>query len=151
MATNFLWGGISQVSLLTTQLNSLGASTTSAYGPEINNTQGPQLAILHLHLASNVLTFDTTSSVSVLLIPSTTPNAAAGAYPTLISGFISTPNYASAVIYLNPTTQAGVTDETLPNVLIPSGYFKTIAINNTAGPLPASGNLIEMFTTPTQF
>jgi hypothetical protein len=45
-----------------------------------------------------------------------------------------------------------VLDETLPNVIMPAGYFKVILVNNTGVTLPATNNnTLKFYTTPTQY
>ena len=155
MASPFDWGNVgSVVSLLSTELNSLASAAGSAYGPEVNNNNQPIQGTLWLHIASNSLAFTTGSFVGIYLVPSTTPGTASGTYPTYTSG--TSPVYSGngyvAAININPQTQsANVVDETLPNVFIPSGYFKTILINKSGVALPASGNTLKFYPTPTQY
>lgn len=158
MATNFLWGTIgSATNLLTTELNSLASGSGTAYGPEINNTvgtSGVQVGTLWFHIASNSLAFTSGSYVTIYFVPSTTPGTASGTYPTYTSG--ASPTYSGnglvCNININPKTQsANVVDETLSGIILPAGYFKTILINNTGVALPASGNTLEFYPTPTQY
>lgn len=155
MATNFLWGSVgSVVHLLTTEMNSLVSGSGTAYGPEVGAANDAQLGQLYLHLASNSLAFTTASYVSVYFVPSTT-TASGATYPTYASGStykLAGPNYLAGVIYINPATQsANVVDEVLPNVIMPLGFFKTILVNNAGVTLPASGNTLDFYPTPTQY
>lgn len=154
MATNFLWGAVGTVmNLLTTELNSLASGSGGAYGPEINNSGGQQLGQLHLHLASNSLAFATASYVNVYLVPSS--DTAGTVYPTYTSGAsfaLSEQNYLVATIALNPKTQsANVVDEIVPYVPIPLGKFKCILVNQAGVTLPASGNTLNLYPTPSQY
>lgn len=151
----FAWGTIgSVVSLLTTELNALTNVTGCVYGPEIDNRAGPQLVTLWLHLGSSSLAFTAASYVSVYAVPSTTPGAASGAYPTYTSGSsykLAVSNYWIGDIFINPATQsANVVDETIPNIVLPAGYFKPILVNNTGLTLPATLNTLQFYGTPTQ-
>lgn len=155
MATNFLWGNVGAVvALLASELDSLASGSGTAYGPEVGGANNPQLGMLSLHLASNSLNFTTTSSVSVFFVPSKTTVAGA-AYPTYTSGAsfkLATQNYLAGVIYINPTLQvANVVDEVLPNVIIPLGAFKTILVSNLGVTMPAAGNTLSLYPTPTQY
>lgn len=154
MATNFLWGAVgTTMNLLTTELNSLATGSGTAYGPEINNSSGYQLGQLTIHLASNSSAFTTASYVSVFLVPST--DTAGTAYPTYTSGSsykLSEQNYLVATIAINPATQsANVVDETVPYVPIPLGKFKCILVNQSGVTLPASGNTVNLYPTPSQY
>lgn len=151
----FSWNTIgSVVALLTTEMNSLATVSGTAYGPEIDNRAGPQLGTLWFHIGSSSLAFTAASYVSVYLVPSTTPGAAAGTYPKYTSGSsykLATSNYWVGDIFINPATQsANVVDETLPNVTIPAGYYKTILVNNTGVTLPATLNTLSIYGTATQ-
>lgn len=151
----FKWGTIgAAVGLLDTELNALASLSGSAYGPEIDNRAGPQLGTLWLHLGSNSLAFTVSSFVSVYAVPSTTPGTASGTYPTYTAGSsykLAISNYLIGEIYINPATQsANVVDETLPNVVIPAGYFKAILVNNSGLTLPATLNTLKFYGTPTQ-
>jgi hypothetical protein len=154
MAT-FNWGTVgSVVTLLSTELNSLADGSGSALGAEFNNSTNAQLAILWLTIASNSLAFTAASQVYICFVPSTTPDAAAGTYPTYTSGSsykLAESNYIVASIFVNPTTQsANVVNETIPNVLTPPGYSKPLLINKTGVAFPASGNTLKLYRTPTQ-
>lgn len=154
MAT-FLWGTIGTVvSALTTELNAITNGTGTAYGPEISNVTGWQLGTLWLHLGSSSLAFTAASYCSIYLVPSTTPGTASGVYPKYTSGSsykLAVANYWVGDIFINPATQsANVVDETLPNVVLPSGYFKAILVNNTGVTLPATLNTLSYYGTPTQ-
>ncbi len=154
MATNFLWGATGTViHLLTTELNALASAAGSAYGPEVGAANDPQMGQLYLHLASNSLALTAASSVAVYLVPSST-TASGATYPTYTSG--TTPKYSGngyvGSINLNPATQsANVVDEVLPGIIIPAGFFKCILINNSGVALPASGNTLDLYPTPTQY
>ena len=143
----------SVVSLLTTELNTIASGSGSAYGPEINNTSGAQFGTLVLTIASNSLAFTSTSFVSVCMVPSTTPNASGGNYPTYTSGSsykLAVQNYIVGDIFINPATQsATVVRETLAGVPIPSGYFKAILLQSSGVTWPASGNTLSLFGTKT--
>lgn len=150
----FNWGSVgSVVNLLTTELNSLASGSGTAYGPEINNSSSAQLATLWLSIASNSSAFTASSFMSVYLVPSTTPGAASGTYPTYTSGSsykLAIGNYWVCDIWINPATQSSnVVNETRPSVMIPSGYFKTILVNSSGITLPASGNTLKLYGTPT--
>lgn len=153
MATNFLYGPVgSVIHLLTTELNTLGATGGSAYGPEVGGANNAQMGTLYLHLASNSSAFTAGMSVAVYLVPSSTL-ASGATYPTYTSG--ATPKYSGngyvGSILINPATQsANVVDEVLPNIIIPAGFFKCILINNSLA-LPASGNTLDLYPTPSQY
>jgi hypothetical protein len=154
MATNFLWGNVGTViHLLTTELNSLASLGGTVYGPEVGGANSPQMGQLYLHLASNSLTFTAASSLAVYLVPSST-TASGATYPTYTSG--ATPKYSGngyvGSININPATQsANVIDEVFPGIIIPTGFFKCILINNSGVALPASGNTLDLYPTPTQY
>lgn len=146
--TNFLWGNTGTVkNLLTTELNSLAAATYCALGPEINNTNGPQLGQIYVHLASAAFVIG--NYISIYFLPSN--DTAGGTYPTL--GTLAQDlysNYLAATIYIKGTTAAQ--DEILTNVIVPSGKFKTFAITGGTPPsLAASANTVDLYTTPTQY
>jgi hypothetical protein len=155
VATNFLWGPVGTViHLLTTELNTLADASGSAYGPEVGVASDYQLGQLYLHIASNSLAFTGTSRVDVFFVPSST--AASGAtYPTYTSGAsykLAEANYLAGSIAINPATQsANVVDEVLPDVRIPLGFFKAILVNHAGVTLPASGNTLDLYPTPTQY
>lgn len=155
MATNFLWGSVGTVvNLLTTELNSLADGSGTAYGPEKGATNNYQLGMLYLHLASNSLAFTSASFVKVFLVPSTT-TASGATYPTYTSGSsykLAESNYLVATIALNPATQSSnVVDEVVPNVVLPLGFYKAILVNKTGVTLPASGNTLDFYPTPSQY
>lgn len=148
MATNFLWGTTGAVAhLLTTEMNSLAISTLTALGPEINNTNGPQLGQLTLTLASAA--FVAGNYASVYFMPSN--DTAGGSYPTL--GTFSTEalsNYLAGVMYIKGTTAAQLS--LLTNVIIPSGKFKAfLATGGSCPTLASSGNTLDLYPTPTQY
>lgn len=152
---NFNWGNVGSVqSLLTTELNSLASGSGTAYGPEYNNSNGPQLADLWFHIASNSSAFTTASYVDIFLVPSSTPGASSGTYPTYTSGSsykLAGGNYYAGSIYINPATQSSnVVDEVLPGVVLPAGYFKTILVNNTGITFPSTLNTLKFYGTQTQ-
>jgi hypothetical protein len=153
MATNFLWGPVGTViHLLTTELNTLGAAGGTVYGPEVGGANNAMRGQLYLHLASSSSVFTAASYVSVYLVPSTT-TASGATYPTYTSG--AAPVYSGngfvGSIALNPKTQAAnVVDEILPGIIIPAGFFKCILINNSVA-LPASGNTLDLYPTPSQY
>lgn len=159
MASNFTWGGIGNaITLLSgSALNALANNAGTPYGPEINNTLGPQRGSLWLHLDTNSIAFAAGAQAAVYLVSSTTPNAAGGAYPTYTSG--TTPIYSKngfvGNININPQTQSSnVVDETYPGIVVPAGYFKTILISaaGTGLSLPATANnTLILYTTPTQY
>ncbi len=148
MATNFLWGTTGSVMhLLTTELNSLAASTLTAYGPEINNTTGPQLGQFYLQLGSAAWVAG--NFLAVYIMPSS--DTAGGAYPTLGTfAQEALANYLAGVIYIKGTTAAQTA--VLPNIIIPSGKFKTFAAFGGTTPTSASsGNSLDLYPTPTQY
>ena len=153
MATNFLWGPVGTViHLLTTELNTLGATGGTAYGPEVGGALNPQVGQLYLHLASNSLAFTSGMNVAVYLVPSTT-TASGATYPTYTSG--ASPTYSGngyvGSILINPKTQAAnVVDEVLPGIIIPAGFFKCILINGSLA-FPATGNTLDLYPTPMQY
>src|SRR3954470_13001912 len=106
----FSWDTVgSVVSALTTELNTLATASGSAASAEIDNRTGPQLATFWLHIGSSSLAFTAASYSSIYIIPSSTPGAAAGTYPTYTSGSsykLATPNYWSGDIFINPATQS---------------------------------------------
>ncbi len=148
MATNFLWGNTASVmNLLTTEMNSLAIATLTAIGPEINNTNGPQLGQLYLSLAS--ASFLAGNYASVYFLPSN--DTAGGSYPTLGTfAQEALSNYLAGVMYIKGTTAAQ--KSILPYVTIPSGKFK--AFLSTGGSCPtlgSSGNTLDLYPTPTQY
>lgn len=152
---SFTWDTVgSVVSALTTELNAITTGTGSAYGPEIDNSGGPQLATFWLHLGSSSLAFTTSSYCVLYIVPSTTPGAASGTYPTFTSGSsfkLAAANYWAGDIFINPATQsANVVDETFANVVLPAGYFKTILVNQTGLTFPATLNTLKYYGTPTK-
>jgi hypothetical protein len=155
MATNFLWGAVGSVyNLLTTEINALASGSGTALGPEIDNTTNAfQVGKLHLHIASNSLALVAGSYCKVFLLSS---NAGA-TYPTYTSGTsyaLSEPNYLVGVLALNPKTQSSnVVDEWLEGVFIPAGKFKAalVYVGGGAGTLPATGNTLDLFPTPSQY
>jgi hypothetical protein len=153
VATNFLWGAVGSVyHLLTTELNSLANNSGTALGPEIDNTTNAyQFGRLYLHIASNSLAFTTSSYVDVFLLPS---NAGA-TYPTYTSGAsykLAEANYRIGSISINPATQAAnVVEEWLEGVRLPAGKFKCVLVNHAGVTLPASGNTLDLYPTPTQY
>jgi hypothetical protein len=154
MATNFLWGSVgSVIHLLTTELNTLANLAGSAYGPEVGGANSPQRGMLYLHIASSSLAFTSTSFISVYLVPSTT-TASGATYPTYAaaSPAVYSGNGFVGNINVNPKTQsANVVDEVLPGIIIPLGFFKCLVINNLGVTLPASGNTLDLYPTPTQY
>lgn len=155
MATNFLYGPVgSVIHLLTTELNTLADGSGTAYGPEVGVANDYQLGQLYLHIASNSLAFTTASRLDVFFVPSST-TASGATYPTYTSGSsykLSEGNYLVGSIFINPATQsANVVDEVLPNVQIPLGFFKTIIVSHAGVTLPASGNTLDLYPTPTQY
>jgi hypothetical protein len=155
VATNFLWGPVGTViHLLTTELNSRVDGEGTPYGPEVGVANDPQLGQLSLHIASNSLAFTGTSRVDVFFVSSIT-TASGATYPTYTSGTsykLAESNYFVGSIAINPATQsANVVDEVLPDVRIPAGFFKAILVNHTGVTLPASGNTLDLYPTPTQY
>lgn len=154
MSNNFLWGPVGTViHLLTTELNTLASLAGSAYGPEVGGATKEQMGQLYLHIASNSLAFTAASSVAVYLVSSTTL-ASGATYPTYTSG--TTPKYSGngfvGSIQVNPATQsANVVDEILNGIIIPAGFYKAILINNLGVALPASGNTLDLYPTPSQY
>lgn len=155
MVANFLWGTVpSAYNLLTTELNSLASGSGTALGPEIDNTTfAYQIGRLHLHLASNSLALVVGSQCNVFFLSSN----AGSTYPTYTSGSsykLAESNYLVGSIALNPATQsANTVDEWLEGVFIPAGKFKTVLVyvGAGAGTLPASGNTLDIFPTPSQY
>jgi hypothetical protein len=155
LGTSFLWGPVgSVIHLLTTELNTLADGSGSAYGPEVGGVTDYQLGMLYLHIASNSLAFTGTSRVDVFFVPSTTTASGAN-YPTYTSGAsykLAESNYLVGSIAINPATQsANIVDEVLPDVRIPLGFFKTILVSHAGVTLPASGNTLDLYPTPTQY
>lgn len=154
MATNFLWGAVgSVIHLLTTELNTLATASGTAYGPEVGAANDPQMGMLYLHIASSSLAFTANSSCAVHLVPSTT-TASGATYPTYTSGssYKYSGNGYVGSISINPATQSSnVVDEILPGIIIPAGFFKCILVNNSGVTLPASGNTLDLYPTPTQY
>lgn len=154
MATNFLWGTVgSVVHLLTTELNTLANAAGAAYGPEVGGANSAMRGQLYLHIASSSLAFTAASFVSVYLVPSST-TATGATYPTYTSGasYKYSGNGFVGNIAINPATQsANVVDEVLPGIIVPAGFFKCILVNNTGVTLPASGNTLDLYPTPTQY
>lgn len=75
--------------------------------------------------------------------------------PTYTSGSsykLAEQNYLSATIAINPATQSSnVVDEVVPHVILPLGFFKTVLVNKAGVTLPASGNTLDFYPTPTQY
>lgn len=149
MVQNVNWGNVGAVKhLLTTEMNSLLGSTLSALGPEIDNTNGPQIGQLALSLASAA--FAAGNYVNVYFLPSN--DLAGGSYKTLgtfsqESGALS--NYLAATIYIKGTTAAQL--EVFANVQLPAGKFKAFVATGGACPtLASSGNTLDLYPTQTQ-
>jgi hypothetical protein len=156
MATNFLWGSVgSVINLLTTELNSLASGSMTAMGPAITNSTGYQSGMLHLHIASSSLALTTASLCNVYFIPTTT--TAGSTYANFTSGttpILARSNYLVGTIALFPgTLSSSVLDEQLTDVEIPLGTFKCVLeyIGGGAGTLPASGNTLDIYPTPSQY
>lgn len=155
MATSFLWGAVgSAYNLLTTEMNSLASGSITALGPEIDNTTNAwQQGKLHLHFASSSLALTSSSLANVYFLSSN----AGSSYPNFTSGaspVLSRTNYLVGSIQLFPATlSSAVLDEWLEGVFIPPGKFKTVLeyIGGGAGTLPASGNTLDIFPTPSQY
>lgn len=154
MPTNFLWGPVGTVvNLLTTELNGLVTGAMTVMGPAITNSTGYQMGMLHLHLASSSSAFTSSSLINVYFLPTTT--TAGTAYPNFTSG--STPvlaraNYLVGTIALFPATLSATTlDEQLTGVEIPLGTFKCVVESLAGATLPASGNTLDIFPTPSQY
>lgn len=148
MATNFLWGAVGSVmNLLTTELNSLGNGTLSALGPEINNSTGFQVGQLTITMASAA--FVAPSYIAIYLVPSS--DTAGAAYPTFTSAAAAAlSNYLVGTVYINGSTAAQT--ETLNNIPIPLGKFKTLALTGGSCPtLAASANTVNLYPTPSQY
>ena len=149
MTTTVQWGSVGTVmNLLTTELNSLPINNLTALGPEINNTTGAQMGMLHIHVASAA--FTDPSTFNVYLVPSS--DTAGTAYPTFAAtgpqGNLA--NYLAATVYIHGTSAAQ--DETFPYVTIPPGKFKALVLTGGSCPtLAASGNTVDLYPTPTQF
>lgn len=155
MTAPFTWGTVgAKIALLATELDALGDGWGTVYGPERGGANSAQLGTLHLHLASNSLVFTTISLVKVYLVPSV-DLASGSAYPTYTAGAsfkLTEPNYLAGVIYVNPATQASnVVDEVLPNIIMPPGFFKTILVSKLGVTMPASGNTLDFYPTPSQY
>jgi hypothetical protein len=148
MTSPFTWGAVGSVlNLLTTELNSLANGTLTALGPEINNSSGYQMGMLHIHLASAA--FVAPSWVNIYLVPSS--DLAGTTYPTFTSATAAAlSNYLAATVYINGSTAAQ--DETFPYVTIPPGKFKVLALTGGSCPaLASSGNTVDLFPTPSQY
>jgi hypothetical protein len=148
MSTNFLWGTTGSVmNLLTTEMNSLAVATLTALGPEINNTNGPQLGQLYLNLGSAA--FVSGCFAEVFLLPSN--DTAGGSYPTLGTyAQEALANYRVATMFIKGTTAAQ--KSIYPHVIIPSGKFKAfLATNGSCPTLAGSGNTLDLYPTPTQY
>lgn len=149
MSANFLWGNTASVkNLLTTEMNALATATLTALGPEINNTNGPQLGQLTLTLASAA--FVAGNYAQVYFLPSSdTAGASYAALGTLAQEALS--NYLAATMYIKGTTAAQLS--TLQYVVIPSGKFKTfLATGGASCPtLGATLNTLDLYPTPTQY
>lgn len=152
MSSNFLWGPVGTViHLLTTELNSLASAAGAAYGPEVGGATKEQEGMLYLHIASNSTTF--AGGVAVYLVPSTT-GASGATYPTYTSGAsykYSGNGYVGTVQITPAANSANVVDEVFPGIKIPAGFFKCILVNNSGFALPASGNTLDLYPTPTQY
>jgi hypothetical protein len=149
--TDFLWGSPgSAFNLLTTELNSLATGSGTALGPEIDNTSTKyQRMRLEFVIASNSLAFTTSSFVKVFLLPilsdaTNYPNYTSGASYKLAEG-----NYLAGIINIIPATiSSAVVRETLENVRVPQGKFKTALVSSLGVTLPSSGNTLNGIPTP---
>lgn len=146
------------ISLLTTELNALLNGSGTAAGVEIDNTpNGYQTGRLHVHLLASNIALTQASSLSIYFLPSSTPNASGGIYPSYTSGAsgsvtLAVANYLAATISLNPKTQAsGTVDEFVDGVPIPLGRYKTVAISSAQVTFPVSGNTLDITPTPTTY
>jgi hypothetical protein len=156
MPSNFLWGSVGTVvNLLTSELNALASGAMTVLGPAITNSTGYQMGMLHLHLASNSLAFTSSSLCNIYFLPTTT--TAGATYPTFTGGttpILARSNYLVGSISLFPgTLSAAVLDEVLTDVEMPLGIFKCVLeyVGGGAGALPATGNTLDIFPTPSQY
>jgi hypothetical protein len=135
------------MNLLTTELNSLANGTLAAIGPEINNSTGYQVGQLTITMASAA--FVAPSYIAVYLVPSS--DTAGTAYPTFTSAAAAgLSNYLVGVVAINGSTAAQ--KEMLPNISIPLGKFKALALTSGSCPtLGASGNTVDLYPTPSQY
>ena len=153
MATNFLWGSEgSVINLLTTELNSLTNGYSTAFGPEVDNTTNRyQEGRLAFKLASSSSALTSASFVAVYFVTSNDGTN----YPKLTRGSsfkFSEINYLAATIQLYPgTLSSEVLYENVRGVLIPSGKFKTVLVNQSGVTLPSSGNTLDLYPTPSQY
>ena len=151
MTTPFLYGTVGSVyNLLTTELNSLASGSGTAFGPVIDNsTNNYQIGRLELVIASNSLTFTSTSLVRVYALPRLSDGTN---YPNYTSGAsykLATANYLIGIIKVIPAAiSAAVVRETLDGVRIPQGRFKTVLVSELGVTLPSSGNTLDLLPTP---
>ena len=144
------WGTIGTVvHLLTTELNSLADGSGTVPGPQIDNSGGPQTGTLLLTIASNSLAFIPQSYVRVFFLPAIDGTH----YPTYTSGAsykLADGNYLAATMSVNPVTQsANVVYESVGLVVIPPGKYKAALASALTVTMPASGNALDLYPTPT--
>lgn len=153
MATNFLWGTRQTAyNLLTTELNSLASGSSTAYGPEIDNTSNKwQLGDLNFKLASSSSALTGASYCDVYFVIS----ADGTNYPKLTSGSswkLASANYFAASIAFHPATLSSeVIYECVRGVLIPSAKFKTVLVSALGVTMPSSGNTLDIIPSPEQY
>jgi len=131
----------SVVSLLTTELNSLGsASATVASGAIANQTNLDLYADLWLHLAS--FSPGTNPYVTVYILEAIDGST----YPSATASVLrNQPSQVLCVIPLD-TTAATAQDVVVRNVLLPPGSFKVVLDNQSGAALASSGNTLKMIT-----
>jgi hypothetical protein len=145
----FSWGTPgSSISLLTTELNALANNAGTVYGPEVDNTTNEyQQGRLQLNLASSSLAFTSASLVLIYFVPQE-----GGTYPLLTSGgtpVIAGPNYFAGAISIFPATLSSqALTEYLDNVAIPQNKWKPVLVSQADVTLPATGNTLLLFPTP---
>lgn len=138
------WGAIgAPVRLMDTQLTSLGVSTLSVYGSEINNTLGPLQGQITANFGSAAFVFG--NVLSVYAMPSS--DLAGTVYPTLrLSTQENLFNYKIADIPIPGTTAAQVA--MVGGVQIPGGKVKIFAMTNSGCPVLVQSTYLDFYPTP---
>jgi hypothetical protein len=144
MTQQVVYGPIgAKISLMTTELTSLGVSTLSILGPEINNTGGPLQGQITGNFGSAV--FSPGNTLSIYFLPST--DLAGAAYPTLRNAVQEAlGNYKRADLIIPGTTAAQIA--MVSDVTIPGGKFKTFAMTSSGCPVLVQSTYLDFYPTP---
>lgn len=142
MATNFLWAGAGAylsgpTNLLTTQLNALANATMSAAGSAIQNTGGLIYADVEF-VAGSAYSPTTGGYIELWLLNS-------------LDGGVNYPDGGTGIAPGKPADitiaiRSGTSITPRANergLILPPGFYKPVARNNTGATLPATGNIIR--------